>query len=150
MNETQWDIKEVKRLKMKQLVQYNFIALLLFLLFGYFATYEKPSLLIGGMCVLLWILVAILLYNLIAEKPIGTKTSRIVQEFDRNRLGQKRWKRRKMIEAAFGIIVSVIATVFVMVNDFNSDAINFPSNFFPFIGAYVGYNIGEIFRMNKL
>lgn len=33
MNETEWDIQEVKRLKWKQLVQYNVLMLLLFLLF---------------------------------------------------------------------------------------------------------------------
>lgn len=150
MNETQWDIKEVKRLKMKQLAQYNLVALLLFLLLGYFAVSGKHSLLIGGMCMFLWILVAILLYNLFAEKPIGTKISRIVQEFDRDHLGQKRWKRRRMIEAAFGIVLSVFITVFVIVTDFNPETIDFPIDFFPFIGACVGYNIGEIYRMSKL
>jgi len=40
-------------------------------------------------------------YALKMESPIGTKTSRIVQEFDRNHLGEKRWRRRKMTEAVF-------------------------------------------------
>lgn len=150
MNEMQWDIKEIKRLKVKGLVQYNFGVLLLFLLFGYFAINGKTSLLIGGICFFLWILVAFSLYNLIMEKPIGTKTSRIVQEFDKNRLGQKCWKRKNMIETAFLVVISVFITVFVIVNDFDSETLNFPIGFFPLIGACVGYNIGEIYRISNL
>nr|WP_106780224.1 hypothetical protein [Lysinibacillus timonensis] len=150
MNETQWDIKVVKRLKMKLLVQYNLVSLLLFVLFGYFATNGNPYLLMGGICVLLWISVAITLYNLIAVKPIGTKTSRMVQEFDRNHLGQKRWKRRNLIEVIFGSIICVFITFFMFVNDFNSVSLDFPIVAFPFIGAWVGYNIGEIFRISNL
>ena len=150
MNETQWDIKEVKHLKIKQLVQYNVVWLLLFLLFGYFAMNGKTSLLFGGMCVILWIVVASSLYNLITEKPIGTKTSRMVQEFDRTQLGQKRWKRRRMIETAFIIVICVFVTVFVSINDFNSETINSPIHLFPYIGAFIGYNSGEIYRISNL
>lgn len=150
MDETQWDIQEVKHLKKKQLVQSNLVMLLLFVLFGYFAENGKPSLLIGGVCVLLWILVAITLYVLKTGRPIGTKTSRIVQEFDRNRLGEKRWKRRKMTEAVIISVISVFITVLVFVKDLNSVRLDFPISAFPYIGAWIGYNVGEIVRMNKL
>ena len=88
MDETQWDIQEVKHLKKKQLVQYNIVMLLLFVLFGYFSENGNTSLLFGVFCVLVWIVVAITLYTLMTGKPIGTKTSRRVQVFDRNRLGE--------------------------------------------------------------
>lgn len=150
MDETQWDIQEVKHLKKKQLVQSNLVMLLLFVLFGYFSENGKPSLLIGGFCVLLWIIVAITLYVLKTGRPIGTKTSRIVQEFDRNRLGEQRWKRRKMTEAVIISIISVFITVLVFVKDLNSVRLDLSIGAFPFIGAWIGYNIGEIIRMNKL
>ena len=150
MDETQWDIQEVKHLKKKQLVQYNLVMFLLFVLFGYFSENGNSSLLFGVFCVLLWIIVAITLYTLMTGKPIGTKTSRLVQEFDRNRLGEKRWKRRKMTEAVIISVISVFITILVFVKDFNSVRLDFPIAAFPFIGAWIGYNIGEIIRMNNL
>lgn len=150
MNDTQWDIQEVKKLKKKQLVQTNLVMLLIFLLFAYFAENGKPSLLIGGVCVLLWILVAITLYVLKTGRPIGTKTSRIVQEFDRDRLGEKRWKRRKMTEAVMISVISVLITVLVFVEDLTSVRLDFSIYAFPFIGAWIGQNVGEIVRMKKL
>ena len=150
MDEAQWDIQKVKHLKKKQLVQNNLVMLLLFVLFGYLAKNGKPSLLIGGFCVLLWIIVAITWYVLKTGSPIGTKTSRIVQEFDRNRLGQKRWKRRKMTEAIIISVISVLITILVFTQDLNSVSLEFPISVFPFIGAWIGYNIGEIIRMINL
>jgi hypothetical protein len=150
MDEIQWDIREVKHLKKKQLVQYNLVTLLLFVLFGYFVENGKPTLLIGGFCVLMWIITAITLYTLMTGIPIGTKTSRKVQEFDRNRLGEMRWKRRKITEAVIISVISVFITVLLFMKGFNSVRLDFPINAFPFIGAWVGYNIGEIIRMNNL
>ncbi|MGB2871229.1 hypothetical protein [Psychrobacillus psychrotolerans] len=95
MDETQWDIQEVKHLKKKQLFQNNLVMLLLFVLFGYLAENGKPSLLIGGFCVLLWIIVVITLYVLKTGSPIGTKTSRIVQEFDRRSFGREALEAKK-------------------------------------------------------
>lgn len=150
MDETQWDIQKVKHLKKKQLVQYNLVMLLLFVLFGYLAENGKPSLLIGIFCVIMWIIVAITLYVLKTGSPIGTKTSRIVQEFDRNRLGEKHWKRRKMTEAVIISVISVLITILLFNLDLNSLRLDFPISVLPFIGAWIGYNIGEIIRMNNL
>ena len=150
MDETQWDKKEVKHLKKKHLVRNNLVMLVLFVLFVYFAVNGKTSLILGGFCVLSWITVAITLYTLKTGKTIGTKISRMMQEFDRYDLGQKRWKRRKVIEAVITIVLSVFITVFVFVNDFNSVRFDFPIDTFPFIGAWVGYNMGEIHRMSNL
>jgi len=150
MDETQWDIQEVKHLKKKQLVQYNIVMLLLFVLFGYFSENGNTSLLFGVFCVLVWIVVAITLYTLMTGKPIGTKTSRRVQVFDRNRLGEKRWKRRKITETVIISVISVLITILLFVKDFNSVRLDFPIDAFPFIGAWIGYNVGEIIRMNNL
>lgn len=147
MIETQWDIEEIKRLKMKLLIQYNFFSILLFVLLVFFALNAEISQLVVGIYVFMWILVAYMLYNLITEKPIATKTSRIVQEFDRNQMGEERWKLKKWIEFIICIVICIFITNFVKVNDFNS--INMDS-FLPFIGAWVGYNIGEIYRIRNL
>ena len=150
MDETQWDIKEVKYLKKMQIVQYNCVMLLLFVLFVYFAENGKPNLLIGGICVIIWIITAIKLYILKTGRTIGTKTSRVVQKFDRNHLGEERWKRRIITEAVIVSIMSILITVLVFVKDFNSVSLNFPMYAFPFIGAWVGHNIGEITRIKNL
>lgn len=152
MDETQWDIQEVKRLKKKQLVQYNLVMLLIFVLLGYFIENGKPSLLIGGFFVLIWTAVAVTLYALKTGRPIGTKTSRILQEFDRDRLGEKRWKRRRITEVVVISVAVILITVlaFVFLKDVNSLRLNFYSGTLPFVGAWVGYNLGEITRIKKL
>lgn len=150
MNETDWDIQEVKHLKKKQLVQNNLAMLLLFILFGYLAENGKPLLLFVVFCIIFWIVVAITLYTLITGRPIGTKTSRRVQAFDRNRLGEKRWKRRTIIETVVISVIAVFVTVLMFGIDLNAINIDFPIGAFPFIGAWLGYNIGEIIRMSKL
>ncbi|SFE99348.1 hypothetical protein SAMN05192532_10862 [Alteribacillus iranensis] len=150
MEAAQSDIQEVKHLKKKQLVQYNLVMLLLFVLFGYFAEDIKPSLLIGACCVLVWVIVAIMVYNLKTGRPIGTKASRRVQEFDRNRLGEKRWKRRKIMEIVFIGVISVIITILFIVKDISTTRLDFPIDTFPFIGAWIGYNIGETIRISNL
>ena len=150
MDETQWDIQEVKYLKKMQLVQGNLAMLLLFVPFGYLADNGKPLLLFGAFCVLSWIIVAITLYTLKTGRPIGTKTSRRVRAFDRSRLGEKRWKRRKITEIVFISVISVFLTGFIFVMDFDTVRLDFPIDAFPFIGAWIGYNIGETIRMNNL
>ncbi|MBP2243201.1 hypothetical protein J2Z40_003789 [Cytobacillus eiseniae] len=91
-----------------------------------------------------------MLYTLKTGRHIGTKISRTVQEFDGNRLGDKRWKRRKISEAVIISVISVLITVLVFVKDFNSVRLDFSISAFPFIGGWVGYNIGEIIRMKNL
>jgi Ca2+/Na+ antiporter len=150
MDETQWDIQEVKHLKKKQLVQNNLVMLLLFVLIAYFAYSGKHSLINGIYFVLIWINVAITLYTLKKGRTIGTKTSKRVQEFDRNRLGEKRWKRNRITEAVIISVTGIGIAVLLFVVDFNSVRLDVPNYVFPFIGAWIGFNIREIIRMNNL
>ncbi|WP_084243503.1 hypothetical protein [Planomicrobium okeanokoites] len=150
MDETQWDLREVKNLKKKQLLQYNLGMLLLFVVLYYFADFEQPYVFIGFFYLLVLIGAASLVYNLKTGKFIGTKTSKRVQEFDKARLGQKRWKRRKILEAAFVFALTIFFTVFIFSTDFTDSGMNSYSAAFPFIGAWIGYNIGEFIRMNTL
>lgn len=150
MGETHWDIQEIKHLKKNQLVQYNLVMLLLFVLLGYFSANVNPTLLIAVFYVLLWIIVIITLYTLKTGKTIGTKTNRRMQEFDRYRSGEKRWKRKKMIEAVIICGISIFITILLFVKDFNPVGLDFPIDAFPFIGAWIGYNIEEFIRMNNL
>src|SRR5690606_12053776 len=108
------------------------------------------STLFGVFCLLLWIISAITFYSLKTSKPIGTKTSRYMQVFDRNRLGDKRWKRRKIIEFIIIIIICVLITILIIVLDISAVSFDLPMNAIPFIGAWVGYNIGEVIRMKSL
>jgi len=105
-------IENVRRLMKKQLIQNNVIMLLLFVLFYYFSAKGNLSFFIGIICVLLWVQVAITLYTLITGKPIGTKTGKIVQEFDKRRFGAKRWQRKKVTETVIFSALSVLITVF--------------------------------------
>lgn len=150
MTETAWDIPEVKRLKKIQLVQTNLMMLLFFVLSASLVLSGKAFVLFGLHCALLWIFAAISLYTLKTGQTIGTKTSKRVQEFDKDHLGEKRWKRRKMLEAVIISVISIGITVFLFVLDFKSVRSGFSNYAFPFIGAWIGHNIGGIIRMNNL
>ncbi|MGI2329158.1 hypothetical protein [Planococcus sp. YIM B11945] len=150
MDETQWDIQEVKQLKKKQLVQSNFFMLLIFVLFVYFSKSGQPLFLIGLFYVIVLIYVAFTLYVLMTGRFVGTKTSKRVQQFDKERLGKKRWTRRKIIEAVFLIVLSISITVLIVNTDIDPADRNNSIGAFPFFGAWVGYNLGELFRMGKL
>lgn len=147
---TQLDLKEFKNLKKKQLIQNNILFLFLFILINYFSQNGNITFLMGVFCVLLWIIVVILLYTLVTGRPIGTKTSKLVQVFDRKRMGEKRWKKLRITEVIIISVLNVIVTILLFPIDFNTGMLDFPISALPFIGAWLGYNIGEIYRMNKL
>ncbi|WP_430787296.1 hypothetical protein VBD025_16075 [Virgibacillus flavescens] len=150
MDEIQWDIQEIKHLKKIQLVQSNFFMLLYVVLFAYLAENGESSILIGLSCALIWVIVVISLYTLITGRHFGTKTHRRVQEFDRKRTGEKSWKRHQLIGNVAMIAFAVFITVLIFVMGINSARVEFPLNAYPIIGVWVGSNIGEIVRMNKL
>ncbi|NIK11630.1 hypothetical protein [Alkalibacillus almallahensis] len=150
MEETDWDIEEVKQLKTKQLIQFNLLMLLLFVLIGYFAENGNVLVLHGMICLLSWIVLAVTLYILTTGKFVGTKTNRRVQKFDRTQLGEERWRRRKIIELVFMSLLSVIVTVLTFVEDYETAIFNFPIDAFPFMGAWLGLNIGEMIRIHDL
>lgn len=149
MVETAWDIDEVKRLKKIQLVHGNLLMLLSFVLFVYLLMSGKAIVLSALFCVYLWFYTTTIFYTLKTGQTIGTKTSGRVQEFDKYRLGKKRWKRRKIIEAVVVSISSVGFTVALFVLDFNYIRFEF-INGLAFIGAWMAYNIGEIVRISDL
>ncbi|GAB4073126.1 hypothetical protein GCM10028778_07330 [Barrientosiimonas marina] len=148
MNEIDWDIQEVKRLKKRQLIQFNFVVLLLFLLCVYLEETGKPFSLVLLFCFLSWIMTVYKLYELTTGKAF-TKTSSRVLTFDRDRLGEKRWKRSTIIEIVVISICSILLTVFVSVTNF-SDTRQELFILYPFIGAWIGSNIGEIVRISDL
>ncbi|WP_244504240.1 hypothetical protein [Salibacterium halotolerans] len=151
MHETEWDIQEVKRLKKKQLVQQNLLMLLLFVLFAFYVhNVGSASVLLGLCCVLLWLTAVPPLYTLKTGEPIGTKTSRMVQAFDRYHWGEKRWKRNTMMETGILMIGSVVFTVLFFVWDVDSIRLDSPIGVFPFIGGWIGFNAGQIIRLMKL
>ncbi|MGD7043069.1 hypothetical protein [Jeotgalibacillus proteolyticus] len=151
MDEANWDIKEVKSLKRKQLIQFNIGMLLFIMLIALLADNGYDTFIIGILFALIWILVAINAYTLATGRTIGTKTSRRVQEFDKNHLGEKRWKRNKIIETViFRVLGEGSAAGYLILLGFNPIPLQFPSFYFPLFGAWVGHNAGEIARISKL
>lgn|SRR5699024_3087146 len=148
MGETEWDIQEVKRLKRKQLVQYNVLMLLLFS-FYYLWAGNSSFLFWSLLCLALWIIVAHSLYGFFTGKMIGTKTMKLVQAFDKDYLGKKRWNKIKLIEVISISVVSLFCTLLVVTQRFNFGALEI-YNFFPFVGAWLGFNIGEVIRIKRL
>jgi uncharacterized membrane protein YwzB len=134
MDEAEWNIEEVKRLKKKQLIQSNLVLLLLFILFGFYVENGGTATVVFGVCcVLLWIFVANAIYTLLTGKTMGTKSIRRVLAFDIDHIGKKRWKRRKLIEFIIIIVVCLGITVVLFTIDFGSKSLDFPLDAFPFI-----------------
>lgn len=150
METINWDLTEIKRLLRMRIIRTNFIMLLLFFLIWYIYSKGNPYFFVGLVSVVLWIIVAITLYSLITGKYIGTKTGKILHDFMKDRFGSKRWKRSKIIELLIIFILGVLITVLFFSIDFSYERSFSIINMIPFIGAWVGYNIGEQIRMNKL
>lgn len=146
----EWDIQEVKRLKKKELIQSNLMMLLLFILLVYAISVGwSLSIILSLISVILWILAAHAIYNLATGKKIGTKTSRLVQAFDKERYGKKNWKRKKWLEASFIVIISSICIVLVFKMDLSFESMSF-IKLLPIVGAWLGINTGEVIRINNL
>ncbi|KAB8125999.1 hypothetical protein F9U64_20920 [Gracilibacillus oryzae] len=151
MHETHWDIEQVKRLKKRQLIQFNMIMLLIFVLFAFLIkSGGSASLFFGTCCLIISIVAAASLYKLTTGKMVGTKTNRLVQEFERDRLGEKVWRRRTTLGAVIFLILIVILTILYFSMDFDSVNFDFPIDLMPFCGVWVGHNIGETVRINNL
>lgn len=150
MGETKWNIQEIQRLKRKQLVQYNLVMFLLFMLVFYYMKIGMSVLLFTTiLCLFFCLIIAHTLYTLITGKMLGTKTSRLIQAFDKDYLGKKRWKRKKIIEFIFLSILGIMCTVLLFRIDFVSSEFDIYS-LMPFFGGWSGMNIGEIFRIRNL
>lgn len=150
MEEEQWDIKEIKKLKKKQLLWGNLLMLVTFLLLSYLFDNGKISFVTWALIIFLLIMTALSLYTLITGTIIGTKTTRRIRAFDRKRWGEKKWKLRKISEIILFTALGVGLAVLVFNTDFDSLNQNSPGSTLPFLGAWLGYNLGEITRIKKL
>lgn len=151
VGEEDWDIQEIKRIKKKQLFQYNLGMVLLVILLTYFMKNGvSANVLLGICCAFFWIFVAGALYTFKTGKVIGTKSSQRVHAFDKDHMGEKQWKRKSVFSVVVLTILSVGFTVIWFVMDFDSAGLEFPIDTFAFIGCWIGYNIGEIVRLSKL
>ncbi|PIC96822.1 hypothetical protein CSV69_04720 [Sporosarcina sp. P26b] len=150
MDESKWNIEEVKRLKKKQLVEFNIGMLVLFVLSLLYIKAAWPlSIFLVLICLLLWCFALHALYILLTARTTGTKTNQLVQAFDRDHWGKKRWKRKKITEFILLSIVSIMFTIFVFTLDTSSETLQF-YNLLPFIGAWIGSNIGNVVRISNL
>ena len=148
--EAQQEIKEIKKLKKKQLLWSNFFMLVIFLFLNYFLENGKILFLTWVLLISLLIIIVLSLYTLITGTIIGTKTTRRIRAFDRKRWGEKKWKLLKITEIVLltGLGVGLAALVFN--TNFDSPNQTFVGSAFPFLGAWFGYNLGEISRIKKL
>lgn len=150
MDELVWDIQEVKRLKKKGLVEYNLGMLLIFLISAlYIYMGWSVSVFFGIVCLVIWFFTAHSLYILITGKTTGTKTNKLVQAFDRDRSGDKRWKRLKIVEVILFGVLGVVCTLLVFPIDIDSEPLQF-MNIWAFMGAWFGANVGSVIRIISL
>lgn len=150
MDEKVWDIQQVKRLKKKSLIELNAVMLSLFLFTFIYIYMEWPvSVFFGITCIIVWFFVAHSLYVLITGKTTGTKTNKWVQAFDRDRSGEKRWKRSKIAEVILFVVLGIVCTVLVFPIEIDSEPLRF-INISAFFGAWFGVNVGSIIRISSL
>src|SRR5699024_9458707 len=97
-------------------------------------------------CLLAWMIALHSLYTLVTGNSLGTKTRKRVLAFDKDCLGKSRWKKKKMIEVITISILVIISTVIVISVDFKDEQLDI-FTFFTIIGSWLGYNVGEIFRI---
>ncbi|ANU18365.1 hypothetical protein BBI11_15560 [Planococcus maritimus] len=151
MDEAQQKLKEITKLKKKQLLWSNLFMLVIFLLLSYLL--ESGKILFATWIVILFIFVMVVLslYTLITGTIIGTKTTRRIRAFDRKRWGKTKWKLLNITEVVLysgmgvGLIYLVFNTDFDF--DFHFHDRSLSTFTFPFIGSWVGYNLGEIIRI---
>lgn len=150
MDEAKQERKEIKKLKKKQLLWGNLFMLMIFLLLSYLLGAGKILFVTWAILIFLIIMTAISLYTLITGAIIGTKATRRIQSFDRKRWGEKKWKRNKIIEMVLYTGLGIGITALALNADLDSSNRNLSGFTFPFFGAWLGYNLGEITRIKNL
>lgn len=150
MDDKVWDIQEVKRLKKKGLVEFNLGMLVIFLISAFYINMGwSVSVFFGMVCLVIWFFTAHSLYILITGKTTGAKTNKLVQAFDRDRSGDKRWKRLKIIEVILFGILGVVCTLLIFPIDIDSKPLQF-MDIWALMGAWFGSNLGTIIRISNL
>lgn len=150
MDEAQQELIEIIKLKKKQLLWGNLFMLVIFLLLSYLLENGKISFLTWAILISLLIMTILSLYTLITGAILGTKTTRRIQAFDRKRWGETKWKLLKITEIVLYAGLGIVITVLTFDVDLDSSDWNLTGFTFPFIGAWVGYNLGEIIRIAGL
>lgn len=150
----EWDLDKVKRMRKKLLLQSNLVMFLVFLMFVFLFLYSSEAgstfVLLLGFCLLLWGIAANSLYAFMTGRPLGTKTARYVLAFDKDQKGERKWMRQKGIEAIVVTIMSIGVTLCLFLLDFDSLTNNSLFSLLPFLGPWIGFNIGEIHRIKNL
>lgn len=148
--EAQQEIKEIKKLKKMQLLWGNLFMLVIFLLLSYLLENGKILFTTWALIIFLLIMTVLSLYTLITGTVIGLKTTRRIQAFERKRWGEKKWKRNKIIEVVLYTGLSIVLIVLLFNTDFDFSNRSLSGFALPFLGAWLGYNIGEITRIASL
>ncbi|SDC23280.1 hypothetical protein SAMN05421734_105174 [Pelagirhabdus alkalitolerans] len=150
MDEEKCNTEEFKRLKKKNLFEYNLMMLGFVVLMGFLVYVDQGALLTMVFLVVMWTILIVSFYTLKTQNPIGTKTNRTVQRCERRRVGEKKWYRKKLIVFVILLIVVVPITIMVFVRGIHTFNIDYTLGTFPFIGAWIGYNVGETTNIKSL
>ncbi|WP_232299500.1 hypothetical protein [Pontibacillus chungwhensis] len=150
----EWDLDKVKRMKKKLLIQSNLVMLLIFLMFVFLFLYSNQAgsafVLLLGFCLLSWGIAVNSLYTFMTGRPLGTKTARYVIAFDKDRKGERKWVRQKGIEAIVATVLSIGVTLCLSVLELDSVTNDSFISLLPFLGPWIGFNIGELHRIKNL
>ncbi|KHE72883.1 hypothetical protein [Halobacillus sp. BBL2006] len=143
--------EEVKKLRWKQWLIMNVgIAVLLIGMEFYFRQGLSPRMMLFIIVLLLLTLACIQFYQWKTGKAVGLKTTRSIQKYEREKLGEKQWNRQMKIGFITLFVLSVLFMIFGFAFDFSSLINNYESSPFNFVGAAVGVIIGFLLRIRKI
>lgn len=151
VDDMEWDPEEFKRLKKKKLVHYNIIFAILLVIFYYLAEQTTDFAFVTIVSVCLWFNCLISLYSFFSGRKLGTKTSRLVQEFEKSYQGEKKWRRKRVISVIFETVLPAAFTIFLIFMDFSNqnqlDGLVLTGSL---IASLIVVNVSELFRIGLL
>lgn len=151
MAEKEWDLKEIKRIKKKNLVKSNLVLVVIFASLNFlFESGVSHTVIFGMLCLLLWLATVIIAYTYKTGKVIGTKDSQLDYDFEKWRLGEKRAKKRAVIGLVIFILFSIGATIAFFMVDFEQRNMDPSSDLFMLFAALLGLNLAQVNRIRKL
>ncbi|WP_156896433.1 hypothetical protein [Halobacillus kuroshimensis] len=149
-----WDVKHIRRLKKRLLLQQNIVMLFIVIFFSIYAINGWPVAHFLVLCaVVLSGIGFFALLSLWKGEPQGTKMVRTIQAYEKDVKGTQRWRRKKWMESIF--IFLFVSAIIAFLIFLNHDAIQqsqqgFPGDVIPLLGAWIGMNIGSFVRIKDL
>lgn len=146
------DFKKVKQLHKKLFIQVNLVFLLVAVFFVSYIVGKDYSffVLLLLFSVMFWSIAANLMYSLKTGKTLGPKSLVYIQAYEKQSKGLEQWKQEKMTEFLVITFVSIVFTVGLFLVMGNAMRIDSATDLLPFLGGWLGANIGQIIRIYRL